>query len=217
MKLISVTYEVVVPEPPDMLQLAGREGIGVPVSSITKECLVDIGDEWTRELLEKAGYGADKLSYDPVSPVLDPAKIKRAGKAKKRKGKSNYKGVSRLGKKWRAQVYDKVLGKSVHLGSYDSELLAAAAYQEHIGNKKEAKRLRNEYKEGNCMPERHDDADTSEKIEQLKGPVTYMCSQCGESYEKNPKICRKCDSGAIEPVRLQAAMASHAQHQKGKR
>lgn len=74
-------------------------------------------------------------------------------KTTKSRGKPKYKGVSKSKDKFRAQFWDKVLNKVVHLGTFDSELLAAAAYQEHIGNIKEAKRLRNEYEEGDCRPE----------------------------------------------------------------
>ena len=69
--------------------------------------------------------------------------------------KSEFKGVSASGTpgKWRAMAWDKKQKKLIHLGTFDSELLAAAAYQDYSGNKKEAMRLRNEYEEGNCRPE----------------------------------------------------------------
>ena len=95
---------------------------------------------------------------------------------------------------------------------FESELLAAAAVQEAMGNKEEAKRLRNEYEEGDRRPE----VTTNEKIEDLKGPVTYMCKGCGAGYEEKRLQCEKCGSCAIEPVRLAAAAASPAHHQNKK-
>ena len=70
------------------------------------------------------------------------------------RSKSRYKGVSKAKKpgKFRAQFWDKEKNKNKYLGTFDSELEAAAAYQDHIGNKKEAMRLRNEYEEGDCRP-----------------------------------------------------------------
>lgn len=96
--------------------------------------------------------------FEPVNmPVINkPAQKKKRTPQKAAKAdrkKSKYKGVSRIGKKWRAQIHDKIKNKNIHLGVFVSELLAAAAYQEYIGNTKEAKRLRNEYEEGDRMPE----------------------------------------------------------------
>ncbi|MBA7684881.1 hypothetical protein ES703_93294 [subsurface metagenome] len=71
------------------------------------------------------------------------------------RSKSKHKGVS-LSKtpgKFQVQFWDKKKKTSVKLGTFNSELLAAAAYQDQIGNKKEAKRLRNEYEEGDRRPE----------------------------------------------------------------
>lgn len=65
------------------------------------------------------------------------------------KAKSKHKGVRVSGKKFTAQWWDGK--KAIHLGSFDSELLAAAAVQEALGSHKEAKRLRNEYEEGDPL------------------------------------------------------------------
>jgi len=94
-------------------------------------------------------------------PKVKPADKKRA--EKKRGGclpapikalKSIYKGVthSRTPGKWRAQFWDKKKNKNIYLGTFDSELLAAAAVEEHKGNKKEAIRLLNEHQEGDPAP-----------------------------------------------------------------
>lgn len=71
---------------------------------------------------------------------------------------SKYKGVSpdKTPGKFRVQYWDSKKKRNIYLGTFDGELLAAAAYEEHIGNHKEARRLRNEYQEGNCQPETED-------------------------------------------------------------
>lgn len=81
-----------------------------------------------------------------------------------KKKKSKYKGVRREGKKFSASYWDSVNKKLKYLGMFDSELLAAAAIQDEKGNKKEAKRLRNEYEKGNCRPEVTEPEDVHKRI-----------------------------------------------------
>jgi len=91
-------------------------------------------------------------------------KKEKAGKAKSAKKrkykiaesdkkKSKYKGVRRTGKKFSGQYWDGKKKRLIHLGTFEAELLAASAVQEALGNKAEAKRLRNEYEEGDRSPE----------------------------------------------------------------
>ena len=93
----------------------------------------------------------------PVTmPVIKPKEKDQTPARSARSGpKSKYKGVSKAIKsgKFRAQFWDKEKNKNKYLGTFDSELEAAAAYQEHIGCHKEARRMLNEYQEGNCGPE----------------------------------------------------------------
>lgn len=91
-----------------------------------------------------------------------------------RRAKSKYKGVSdsKTPGKFRVQFYDKELKKNIGLGTFDSELLAAAAYQERAGNKKEAKRLRNEYEEGDCRPEVTEPKDVHKRMFEEDVPIT---------------------------------------------
>ncbi len=91
-----------------------------------------------------------------VMPNFKRTKVKKktlkAVKSSRRgpRAKSKYKGVSpsKTPGKFRVQFFDKKNKKNIGLGTFDSELLAAAAYQERAGNHKEARRLQNEYEEG---------------------------------------------------------------------
>lgn len=83
-------------------------------------------------------------------------KTVKALSGKAPKSGSKYKGVKAEGKKFSAQCWDGKNKKLKYLGMFESELLAAAVVQEELGNYGEAKRLRNEYQEGNCRPEVED-------------------------------------------------------------
>ena len=99
------------------------------------------------------GTKVKKQKVKKATKKLKAEKSSRRGP----RARSKYKGVSpaKTAGKFRASFWDKEKG-NVYLGTFNSELLAAAAYEEHIGNKKEAQRLRNEYEEGNCRPEASD-------------------------------------------------------------
>ena len=107
---------------------------------------------------EKAGPAAE-------TKTAETKEVKAARK------KSKYKGVSpaHTAGKFRVKYWDGVT--NIGLGTFDSELLAAAAYQDHIGNTKEAVRLREEYAEGDRMPEgpRTGPPETQEPPERYKG------------------------------------------------
>jgi len=151
-----------------------------------------------------------------------PVRNKTAAESKPRRSKtSKFKGVGKnKDGKFVATYWDGARKKAVHLGVFKGELLAAAAYQEHIGKKKEADRLREEHQEGDGPPEpdsKHKTRKskiigTDKRIEDLKGPVTYICAGCGQDYEVKTLKCIKCGSCAIEPVRLAAAAATPAVH-----
>jgi len=86
-----------------------------------------------------------------------PAEISTVSESPSRRGqrsKTRHKGVSPAVTqgKFRAQFWDKKKNKNIYLGTFDSELLAAAAVEEHKGNKKEAIRLLNEHQEGDPAP-----------------------------------------------------------------
>lgn len=95
-----------------------------------------------------------KAKGKKTQKVKKVPKIPKAAKTSRRgpKAKSKYKGVKAQGKKFAGQCWDKVSKKVRHLGMFESELLAAAAVQEKLGNYGEARRLRNEYEEGDPTP-----------------------------------------------------------------
>lgn len=111
------------------------------------------------EVKEKGLLPVTMPQIKPRTPKVKKKKIKtmKSTKSSRRgpRSLSNYKGVSpsKTKGKFRVQFYDKKKKTNIGLGTFPSELLAAEAYQEHIGNHKEAKRLRNEYQEGNGQPE----------------------------------------------------------------
>jgi len=79
---------------------------------------------------------------------VEKTKKDKGPTVKKRRKSSKYRGVTSASKgKFRVQYWDPVLGKNVGLGTFDSELLAAAAYQKRKGNHKEATRLLDKYHE----------------------------------------------------------------------
>lgn len=96
---------------------------------------------------------------------------KTADKPSRYKG-SKYKGVSRMGKKWRVQFYIPGQGNK-HIGSFKTEELAhiayekfKAAYQEQIENNPD-------------RPEKE---------------YFYICNHCGLKYSERPDNCRGCNS-----------------------
>jgi len=91
--------------------------------------------------------------------------------------KSEYEGVSAsyMAGKFRVMFWDREKKEIIYLGTFKSELLAAAAYQEHIGNTKEAVRLREEYAEGDQMPEGPDSA-AAEPEKRYKGIYPYKAA-----------------------------------------
>ena len=85
----------------------------------------------------------------PAEPkVIDPPPEKPT-EEKPAKKKSKYKGVVCYPNgKFYAQYWSSAARKIISLGTFDYELLAAAAVLEAKGDKEGARRLRNEYEEG---------------------------------------------------------------------
>ncbi len=100
----------------------------------------------------------DKEYFPIFMPVIEKPEAKTKNKktkiAKARKGnKSKYKGVKQAASgKFRAQYWDNKKKKVTGLGTFDDELLAAAAVQKALGNYGAAHRLMEEYQEGDGTP-----------------------------------------------------------------
>ena len=130
---------------------------GADIWSVAERRVFDFKNLETDEVVS-CDCVADVMSHGLVPVIMPKVKNQKTSKKLKvekssRRGpraKSNYKGVSpaKTPGKFRAHFWDKGKNKNIYIGTYDSELLAAAAYAEHIGNYEKAKRLLNEYQEG---------------------------------------------------------------------
>lgn len=122
----------------------------------------------------------------------------KAGK----KASSQYLGVSvqktKGGKKrYIAQLRE--TGGYKHLGTHNTEESAAAAVQDHLGNKEEATRLR-----------KLAEAKTDEEIKQLTGRdkvTAWDCSGCGQGYKYKPDVCGKCGGHSFTPARPESEVS----------
>jgi len=142
-----------------------------------------------------------------------------AGLRGPRKKVSKYKGVSRDNprkdgsRKWRAQYWDGVKKKPVSLGMFERELLAAAAYQDHEGNKAKAAEYRrldkqqrkqaSHDKQRRGADDKQQQADMAEQAEnnpdrekvkskKVKGKkYAYKCNNpaCGLEWQTKPSYC----------------------------
>ena len=97
----------------------------------------------------------DKKFLPWIRPEIKTTKVKTPKVKKKRHSKtksykkSKYKGVTpQPSGKFRAHYWDAAKGKVIGLGTFESELQAAAAVEEALGNTKEAMRLLKESREG---------------------------------------------------------------------
>lgn len=130
---------------------------GEDIWSVTERRVFDFKNLETGEVI--SCQSVTEVTGHGLVPVTMPAiktKPKEKSQSPARRGpKTKYKGVSPAKKagKWRVCFWDKETNRSKYIGTFNSELQAAAAYEDHIGNHKEAQRLLNEYQEGNCGPE----------------------------------------------------------------
>ncbi|MCK4958059.1 MAG: hypothetical protein KAT00_01635 [Planctomycetes bacterium] len=156
-----------------------------------------------QELVKKVARLEKKLekmaaSTTPKCPAS--AVAQKPKKQKRGRGSSQYLGVSYNKKsgKWTAQINRR--GKHKGLGSYDDELLAAAAVQKYLGNEDEAKKLRDqlhiEWNTGKRIADMKDDVRGEEE-------VFWECVGCshefGEDYPTG--VCPKCNGTSFERSR----------------
>lgn len=124
---------------------------------------------------------------------------------------SQYKGVSLCKKrkngtqKWRVQFCGN--GKIQSLGSYKTELEAAAVYQDHIGDKAEAKRLRSlDSPRSTGSDSRQRKADMAEQRENNPNKPgrsklkIWICTHCKMDFKHptRPLRCPNCDSASFK-------------------
>jgi len=165
---------------------------------------------------------------EPIEPATPPVTKpslkntkKNAGKGPKKdrklppRKKSKYKGVSPLPPtkdgtiKFSATYWDGKKGKSVHMGTFENELNAAAAYQDHIGDKAEAARLRAMVKPPDADMAKQSAADMAEQAENNpdKPPhrsklKTWQCYHCKITlrHPTQPLRCIQCDSASFKEI-----------------
>ena len=170
-------------------------------------------------------YELDSPDETPARRKYKKRKVKKpkpkhiAGLRGPRKKVSKYKGVSRDNprkdgsRKWRAQYWDGVKKKPVSLGMFERELLAAAAYQDHEGNKAKAAEYRrldkqqrkqaSHDKQRRGADDKQQQADMAEQAEnnpdrekvkskKVKGKkYAYKCNNpaCGLEWQTKPSYC----------------------------
>ena len=129
----------------------------------------------------------------PGEAVIADDQFKDA-RSHRKGGSSKFIGVTLKAKEnrkkpWTAQVNREEGFK--YLGAHETELLAAAAVQEHLGNKQLAADLRHENEFAGRIEEKH-------------GPRTtkIQCTGCAEEYDKEPNKCVKCNGTAFETIKI---------------
>jgi len=164
-------------------------------------------------------YCPNETDNEQTIEPAGPAKKKKAAKKKTVKkparrrehatGKqqsSQFKGVRKArpyadGRtRWTAQYYDSATKMLEHLGSFDNEYLAAAAWNDRDGKKTEAARLRKLAKQ-----QKADDREQAEnnpdrplggegrRNAKRDGKPTYVCKRCGAEYQSNGICGCGCD------------------------
>jgi len=186
--------------------------------------LIEKIDNAIELLLELDGPSELSKSTMPAEPVK-PKRTCRKRKAAKPEPKhvaghrgplkkaSQYKGVSlcKMRKngtqKWRVQYYDPSVGKIKSLGAYDTELKAAAAYQDYVGDKAAAAEYRRLDAQQRGMA-RQQAADMAEQVENnpdkptgKKKDTYYVCDHCKLETLTRPTSCIQCRGASFSKKR----------------
>lgn len=167
------------------------------------------------------GRQADAPAEEPAAePKVKPAgkknkahraaepKVKPAGKRKKahrvaysrKDSTSKFQGVRRVGNykdgrpRFEAIYYDPETDKPIYLGRRDNEYLAAALYQDRVGNAKRAHELRAMAEQAGNNPDKPKPA--------ARKKIVYVCKRCGLEYRTVPKgaVCPKCNNDDFREV-----------------
>lgn len=113
-----------------------------------------------------------------------------------RKKTSQYRGVTKKGKKWAAQVYCGG-GKVLYAGIYTTEIEAAKAV-EKFSLENETVRTQRQRSHGN---NKINDGNVKIALEALTGISDgWMCRGCGLISKIKPCDCPKCTGGGWDPV-----------------
>lgn len=126
------------------------------------------------------------------------------GSRKRRDSTSEFAGVRRAGNyrdgrpRYEAS-YKNEKGKKVYIGRSDNEFLAAAIYQEHIGNKQEAARLRALVAEDRELnPDKPLDGAARHEAKRA-GKTIWVCKRCGLEY-LSEGTCASCGNNYMQEV-----------------
>lgn len=134
-------------------------------------------------------------SEQPVNKHKSTSKKKNSNR-----NTSEHKGVERLKPNKSGQVKFKTswwngkTKKNIYLGTYDSELIAAAAYQDRLGNKAEAAKLRAQAKQQTTDIAEQQTADLAEQKENNPNRPSpggrkkkiWTCKRDGLEYRTDP-------------------------------
>jgi len=166
-------------------------------------CTVGADEPWVAVIMPetKAAKPAAKSVRGPynkraVITARKPSKSNNKKKTSNRKT-SQYKGVERLKPnksgqvKYKTSYWEGKTKKNIYLGTYDSELEAAAACQDHIGDKDEAARLRSLAKQQKADMTEQADNNPDRPGTGLK---TWKCTHCKLTFRHptKPMSCINC-------------------------
>ena len=177
------------------------------------ECVAVVGDD---------AFTAVKMPEikDPPKPQKpdtkpeQPANKHKSTSTKKKSNRhtSRYKGVERLKPnksgqvKFKASYWDGNHKKNIYLGTHESELIAAAFYQDHIGNKERAAELRAQAKQQQAdmaeqaenNPDRPLDGTDRHNLKR-QGKTYWICKRCGLEYQSKGQ-CAGCGNFDMQKV-----------------
>jgi len=168
------------------------------------------------ETLKLVEFGESKPANRPAGPGPAPGiKARKSFKSARKnsnKHTSQYAGVERLKPnksgqvKFKVSYWDGIHKKNIYLGTHESELIAAAAYQDHIGNKAKAAELRAQDKQQQAdiaeqaenNPDRPLDG-TDRRNLKRQGKTYYVCKHCGLEYQSKGQ-CAACGNFDMRKV-----------------
>jgi len=171
--------------------------------------------ETAKELVDKPIAKKARGPYKKrVAEKTKPKHI--AGLRGRRNQFSQHKGVTRGKPKkdgtitYRANVWDGKQKKNLKFGTFNNELLAAAAVQDYKGNKEEARKLRDmaaqqedgKYVDAANMKEQAENNPNrpTHQAKKKKGVTVYVCKRCGSKWETKPTHCIHCQCDDFREV-----------------